>query len=109
MNDLWQDIDNAFHDLQEELKEGEELGIKWSNAENAYQAAKHKRTLELKADGHTATMIQMLLKGDSEVATKLFERDSALVLYNASKSRENALKLKIRVLDAQLQREWGAR
>lgn len=106
-NDLWTAINKCLGDLRVELNEERESGIKYAEAENAYQREKHIRALELQAEGQTATMINLLLKGDPAVSSALLERDSKKVLYESSRSKVNAIKLQIRVLEGQLQREWS--
>ena len=107
MNDLWSELSNKMRDLRDELEECERLGIDWANAENEYQKAKHIRAYELKDEGMPATMINIVLKGDPAVSESLRNRDSYFVLYDASKSRINAIKLEMRILENQLAREWG--
>lgn len=41
-------------------------------------------------------------------AKQAFKRDTAEVMYDTAKEHVNALKLQIRVLDAQIAREWGS-
>lgn len=88
----------------EELrKRGHEL----AKAENEYQVAKHTRCLQLKAEGYSATMISLIIKGDDEVSTKLLARDIAQVDYQSAIEALNVYKLDSRLLEAQLQREWS--
>lgn len=84
-----------------------ERGIALARAEAEYQTAKHKKVLELKAEGRSATEIQMLVKGDDEVSLKLFERDCAQVEYDSAREAINAYKLSARLVEAQIQREWN--
>lgn len=87
-----------------ELKE---RGIAKAKAEAEYQAVKNRRVLELKAEGCSASLIQMLIKGDAEVNKKLFERDCADVLYESAKEALQTYKLDARLLEAQISREWN--
>lgn len=89
------------------VSEAKERGIKLAHAEASYQTAKHRRVLQMKADGMSATMISLLLKGDEEVSISLFERDCAQVEYDSAKEAINAYKLSARLTEAQIQREWN--
>jgi hypothetical protein len=88
-------------------KELRDRGIAKARAEADYQTVKNRRALELKAEGCSASLIQMTIKGDPEVNKKLFERDCAEVLYDSAKEALNCYKLDARLLEAQLEREWN--
>jgi hypothetical protein len=45
--------------------------------------------------------------GIPEVAEKRFERDVAKTVYEANEEAINSLKLQIRIVESQIQREWG--
>lgn len=89
------------------VSEAKERGIALARAEAEYQAAKHAKVLELKADGMPATLIQLLVKGDEDVSMKLFMRDCAQVEYDSAREAINAYKLSARLVEAQIQREWN--
>ena len=89
------------------VSEAKERGFKLAKAEANYQAAKHQRILQMKAEGMSATMIQLLIKGDDAVSIPLFERDCAQVEYDSAKDAINAYKLSARLTEAQIQREWN--
>ena len=55
------------------------------------------------------TLIQQVVYGIPEVAELRFKRDVAETMYKVSQESINTLKLKIRVLDAQIGREWGSK
>ena len=53
-------------------------------------------------------MIDKTCYGIPSVAEARFKRDVALTVYEANKEAINSLKLQIRILDAQVSREWGS-
>lgn len=73
-----------------------------AEANQAYKVALAKAALELRAEGMPVTLIEKVAPG--KVAKQGFARDTAEVMYD----NVNALKLQIRVLDAQIGREWGS-
>lgn len=81
-------------------------GIEMAKADSAYRAAKANKILELKAKGLPATLIADLAKG--ECSNLQFERDRTEVVYDTQKEFINALKIQIRVIEGQVDREWGA-
>lgn len=106
-------MDNLFQMLQDDRRlmkaassELKKRGETYARAEAEYQATKNKRALELKADGFSATMIQLIIKGDDEVNDKLFERDLAEMDYRSAIEALNVYKLDARMIEAQIQREW---
>jgi hypothetical protein len=53
------------------------------------------------------TLIDKVVFGIPEVAELRFQRDVAKVVYDANQDAINSIKLQLRLLDAQLSREWG--
>jgi hypothetical protein len=53
------------------------------------------------------TLIDKIVYGVKEVADLRLERDIAEVLYNTNMEHINSTKLQLRILDNQLEREWG--
>lgn len=88
----------------EELKK---RGYELAQSEADYQRLKYSKALQMKADGMSATMISLILKGDEEVSAALFKRDCAQADYQSAIEALNVYKLDSRLLEAQIQREWG--
>ena len=89
------------------VTEAKARGVALAKAESEYQVAKHRKVLQLKAEGVPSTLIQLLVKGDEDVSLKLFERDCAQVEYDSAREAINAYKLSARLVEAQIQREWN--
>lgn len=53
------------------------------------------------------SMISTVIYGIKEVANLRFKRDVAEVIYSANQENINSLKLQIRILENQIQREIG--
>lgn len=107
MQQVYQDLQRSRKLMQKASTELKDRGIALAKAQAEYQATKNKRALEMKAEGYSATIINMILKGDEEVSLKLFERDCAQVLYDSAKDALNVYKLDARLLEAQLERDWN--
>lgn len=106
MSDLLADL-MRDRDLMKRASEAlKERGIALAKAEAEYQTAKHSRSLAMKADGHSATMIQLLIKGDEKVSLAMFARDCAQVEYDSAREALNVYKLDARLLEAQIDREY---
>lgn len=86
-----------------------QLGIRgraYAQAERDYRLAMRQKILEERANGTPVTIISDLCRGDPEVAKLRFERDIALTVYESAKEAIQTYKLQIRILDAQIEREW---
>ena len=82
-------------------------GRAYAEAEQKYKIALAKKILIERDKGTPVTIISDLCRGDAEIARMRFERDCADVGYKAAMEAINSYKLQIRILDAQIQREWG--
>lgn len=91
--------------LNDSIKIMGNLGRKWAMAERDYRVAEMQETLKQKDQGVAATLINTIVKG--MVAEEKFRRDEAEALWKTAQENVNAIKLQIRVLDNQIEREWG--
>ena len=105
------DLINELNDLSNKLTvSGRQLakyGKEKAEAERDYKICLREEALKLRATkGMPVTLIQQVVYGVPEVAEKRFNRDVAETMYETCKESINVLKLKIRILDAQISREW---
>ena len=63
--------------------------------------------MKLKSDGLAVTLIDKVIYGVPEVANLRFKRDVCEAVYQANQESINVLKLNIRILEGQLNRDWG--
>ena len=106
------DLVNAIFNKQNELsaciKQLASYGMDLANKEKDYKICLRQEALKLRSEkGMPVTLINQIVYGVPEVADNRFKRDIAETMYNTCQERINTLKLQIRILDAQLQREWG--
>lgn len=99
------ELNELTHQLSKAVENMGTCGLAMARADRDYKVAMAQTALELRAEGMPVTLIDKVAPG--KVANKRLERDNAEVLYDTAKERVNALKLQIRVLDAQIAREWG--
>ena len=64
-------------------------------------------TEEKKANGMPVTIAYDIARGRKEVADAKFEELSTEAIYKANLENINALKLRIKVLENQYDKEWG--
>ena len=82
-------------------------GEKLAEAERDYKITLRQEALRLRAGDMPVTLINSIIYGVQEVADKRFKRDVCQATYDANKEHINVVKLKLRILEAQLNREWG--
>lgn len=106
--DLFNEIQNLITELNVSIKKLREHGTDFADAEKQYKITLRQEALKLRADENMAvTLINQVVYGIPEVAEKRFKRDVAEAMYQANMEHINATKLKLRILEGQLQREWG--
>ena len=99
---------NELNDLQKRatgaVKVFREHGIELARLDAFYKEAYTEEILKLRADGMAVTIIEKVAQGN--IAHKRLKRDIAEVNYKASQEELYNLRLKIRVLEAQIKMEW---
>lgn len=108
MNDLYLEIQQKTKELDVAIKYLRKSGSAYAEAERDYKVLLRTEALKLRDQGVAVGMIDKVVYGIPEVATSRFKRDCAMTVYEANKESINSLKLQLRLLDAQLSREWGA-
>jgi len=105
--DLLNDLQYKTRQLELSIKKLRETGTGYAEAERDYKVCLAQTALKLKSDGMAIGLIDKVIYGVPEVATKRFKRDVAEAVYKANLESINALKLQMRLLEAQISREWS--
>ena len=106
--DFYQEITRLMAELTASIKKLGQNGANLAEAERDYKITLRKEALKLRAHNMPVTLINNIIYGVPEVAEKRFKRDVEQANYDANKEHINITKLKLRILEAQLSREWGA-
>ena len=106
MHDLVEIIEKKREMLNTAITAARDRGKAFATAERDYQIAKTKKAFVWEQEGKKTTFIAEFLKGDEEIAILRWERDCCEVLYDSAKDYINGVKLELRLLEAQLDREW---
>ena len=107
-NDLYLEIQQKTKELEVAIKYLRKSGSAYAKAEQDYKILLRTEALKLRDQGTAVGMIDKTVYGIPTVANARFLRDCALTVYEANKESINSLKLQLRLLDAQLSREWSA-
>lgn len=105
--DLISEIGQKSRMLDAAIKELGKRGRAYAEAERNYRVSMARKILEEREKGTPVTIISDVCKGNPEIAKLRFERDCAEVVYKSAMEAINGYKLQIRILDAQVEREWG--
>ena len=105
--DLYEDILKLMDELTRSIKVLKSNGAELAECERDYKLTLRTEALKLRADNTPVTLINQIIYGVPEVADKRLKRDIAQAKYEANKEHINICKLKLRILENQLQREWG--
>lgn len=105
--ELWQEIMDEQRLLDRAVRELKPRGKARAQAEHDYRVALSKRLMLLRAEGNAVTHLADIAKGEPEIAELRLKRDIAESLYQSALESINVQKLKIRILEGQLSREWG--
>ena len=94
-------------ELTASIRKLRDNGVKLAEAERDYKMTLRKEALKLRAGDTPVTLINSIIYGVPEVADKRFDRDVAEANYKANQEHINIVKLQLRILENQLNREYG--
>lgn len=107
MSDLYTELQVKTSQLETSLKQLRKNGIAYAQAERDYKVLLRSECLKLRDEGMAIGMIDKTCYGIPSVAEARFQRDCAKVIYQANQDAINSLKLQMRLIEAQISREWG--
>ena len=99
--------DEAMRMLQLAEKLAKERGITWARQEAHYYSVKSEETYELYEKGTPATVIQQVIKGMPCTNEALELRLAEEVGYKNAVEAIQCYKLIVRILEADIEREWN--
>ena len=106
--DLISDIQRLMDELTISIKKLRQTGNALAEAERDYKITLRQEALKLRVEKDMpVTLINQIIFGVPEVAEKRYKRDIAETMYNTNQEHINATKLKLRLLESQLSREWS--
>ncbi len=105
--ELYLELQNKTKQLEVSIKQLRTSGTDYANAEKDYKVLLRQECLKLRDDGMSIGMIDKTCYGIPSVAEARFKRDVAEAVYKANLEAINSIKLQMRIIENQLQREWG--
>lgn len=105
--DLYSELQIKTAQLDMSVKDLRKNGTAYAQAEKDYKILLRKECLKLRDDGMAIGMIDKTCYGIPSVAEARFKRDVAEAVYRANQEAINSIKLQMRLMEGQLQREWS--
>lgn len=105
--ELWTELSEKRAMLDKAIETLAMNGYDLAAKERDYKIAINKKALQLRAEDTAVTLINTIIYGYEDIAQLRFERDTAQVKYNSNLEYINTIKLQIRILENQLNREYG--
>ena len=106
--ELYEELQAKTRQLDTSIKTLRLNGTAYAQAEKDYKILLRQECLKLRDEGMAIGMIDKTCYGIPSVAEARFRRDVAKAVYDANQEAINSLKLQMRLIESQLQREWGS-
>ena len=107
MSDLFEELQAKTRQLDTSIRQLRKNGTEYAEAERDYKVLLRTECLRLRDEGMAIGMIQLTCYGIPSVAEARVRRDIAQVGYEANQEAIPAIKLQMRLIESQIQREWG--
>lgn len=105
--DLYNDLVRKTELLDDAIRRLRVAGGEYATAEREYKILLRVECLKLREEGMAIGLMTMVCKGIPSVAQARFNRDMAEIEYKATQDEINSIKLQMRLLESQIQREWS--
>lgn len=103
--ELYEELSRLLEALRDAVPELRQLGIDLAKKEAEYKVVLMQMSLRLRDQGMPATLINQVVYG--YVADERQKRDVAEVMYKTQQEAINGMKLRAKLMDEQIKREWG--
>lgn len=105
--DLYGELEIKKKQLSQAILDLRKNGTAYAEAERDYKVLLRVECLKLRDEGMAIGMIDKTCYGIPSVAEARYKRDVAEAVYRANQEAINSIKLQIRLIENQLQREYG--
>lgn len=107
MIDLYEELNAKSNALDISVKQLRKSGENYAKAYTDYRVALAKELIILKEEGYAITLAGDIARGKPEIARLKFNEITTEAIYKANLESINALKLQIKLLQNQIDKEWG--
>ena len=106
--DLVNELNNLIKKLDISVKSLRNTGSDYAKAYTDYRVALAKELVRLKDDGMAVTIAYDVARGKPEIAKLKFNEIATEAIYKANQERINALKLQIKIIQEQINKEYSS-
>lgn len=106
-DDLYSELQDKRRLLDASVKQLRKSGTDYAQAEHNYKVLLRTECLKLRDEGMPIGLIDKTCYGIPSVARLRLDRDIAEAVWKANQEAIQTLKLQIRLIEAQIEREWG--
>lgn len=105
--DIYNEIQQKNEELRNAVASLSQTGRDYAGAYRTYRVLLSKELLKLKNDGMPVTIAYDIARGEENVANAKFDELSTEAIYRANLESIQAIKLQIKILQNQYDKEWG--
>ena len=105
--DLYNELMSLTNQLKVSLKQLRTTGADYAKAYTEYRIALAKELVKLKDEGYAITLAGDIARGKPEIAKLKFQEISKEAIYKANQESINVLKLQIKIIQNQMDKEWN--
>ena len=106
--DLYNELNQKIKELEVSIKQLRKNGTAYAEAERDYKVLLRQEILKMRDEAPAIGVITLTCYGIPSVAEARFKRDIAEAIYKANQEAINSIKLQLRLLESQIQREYGS-
>lgn len=105
--DLVEELNKLQRQLDDAVKRLPLTGKDYAQAYGEYRIALAQELVKLRDKGTPVSICSDLARGNKDVATKKFKEISTEAIYRANLESINSIKIQMKVLENQIEREWN--
>lgn len=105
--DLYNELMEKCRLLDNSIKMLRKTGSDYAKAYTDYRVALAKELVKLKEEGYAITLAGDIARGKPDIAHLKYEEISKEAIYKANMESINVLKLQIKIIQEQLNKEYG--
>lgn len=104
--DLTIELNGKLKDLDIAIRSLRKTGSDYAEAYTQYRVALAQELVKLKNEGYAITLAENIARGKPEIAKLKFNEISKEAIYKANQESINAIKLHIKVIQEQMNKEY---
>lgn len=105
--DLYDELETKRKQLNQAILDLRKNGTAYAQAEKDYKILLRMECLKLRDEGMAIGMIDKTCYGIPSVAEARYKRDVAECVYRANNEAVNSIKLEMKIIVSQIEKEWG--